>query len=645
MEDESFYQLLLISALAVLVPVVAARTPAQVLPAVVGEIIAGAVIGSSGLKLIDPTPILEFLAKFGFAYLMFLSGLELDPNVLRASGDTPRRGPGAFVASSLGSATFMLAGTLAIVFACVAVLEVGGLAPDLWLTTLILSTTSVGVVVPTLKSMGLTARPYGQTLLVAAFLADFVTLILIGAFAVLHREGPNAELALIFVLPLAFLLVYRMGSTLGSYRIVSRTVEELAHATAQLQVRGALALMLAFVVLAETIGSELILGSFIAGVVVALFSPEEGTSLRLKLDAIGYGFFIPIFFVNVGVDLDLGALSGSAKDLGLLPVFLAIGYVSKIVPALILRNRFSLRETLAGGVLLSSRLSLIIAASIIGLELGVITPGVNSAFVLVAVVTSSLSPVVFLRVMRSPEGEAGRVIIVGAGETGRSLAARLAASGSRPVLIEVDEDAASEARRDGFQVVQGRADKISVLREAGADSAEALVAVTPDDRYNLTVCRRAQTRFGISQLASRLNEPDQREAFVRVGVRPVLVALSTAAALENAVLRPSLFQVLVDRPRDYEVLEVNLRNPALIGKRLREVRLPGHCLILLIRREGELVAPSGATVLKRWDHVTLAGDRESVHETARLMRSRPSWQRRAKASRKKARQSERGVER
>lgn len=645
MEDESFYQLLLISGLAVLVPILAARAPAQALPAVVGEIIAGAVIGTSGLNLIDPTPILDFLAEFGFAYLMFLSGLELDPNLLRSSNDTPQRGLRAVLATSLGSASFMLAGTFAIVFACVAILEVSGLAPDLWLTTLILSTTSVGVVVPTLKSVGMTARPYGQTLLVGAFLADFITLILIGAFAVLKREGPNVELVLILVLPLAFLLVYRLGSTLGNYRIVSQTVEELAHATAQLQVRGALALMLAFVVVAETIGSELILGSFVAGVMVSLFSPEEGTSLRLKLDAIGYGFFIPIFFINVGAGLDLGALSGSASELGLLPLFLAIGYLSKVVPALVLRDRFTLRETLAGGVLLSSRLSLIIAASIIGVELGIITPGVNSAIVLVAVVTSTLSPVVFLRLMRSPEGEVGRVIIVGAGDTGRSLATRLAAHGIRPVLIEQDEGSANDARRDGLQVVHGRADRVSVLRDAGAESAEALVAVTPDDKYNLAVCRRARARFGISQLATRLNEPDQREAFVKLGIRPVAVPLSTAAALENAVLRPSLFQVLVDRPEDYEVLEVDLRNPALIGRRLREVRLPGNCLILLIRREGTLVAPSGATVLEPWDHVTLAGDPESVREAARLMHLQLSTERRAKPPKKGGRRSGRKAER
>ena len=116
MEDSSFYQLLLISGLAFFVPIVAARVPGQMLPAVVGEIIAGIVIGTSGLDLIESTAILEFLAQFGFAYLMFLSGLELDAAVLMAPGEAAYRGVRSFLASPLGSGLAMLVATLGIAF-------------------------------------------------------------------------------------------------------------------------------------------------------------------------------------------------------------------------------------------------------------------------------------------------------------------------------------------------------------------------------------------------------------------------------------------------------------------------------------------------------------------------------------------------
>lgn len=620
MTEDSFYQLLLISALAFFIPIATSRVPGRILPPVVGEIVAGIAIGTSGFDLIDPTPVLDFLAEFGFAYLMFLSGLELDPSLLAAPGDPSGRRWRRAVTSPLGSGLVILGGTLAIAFSSVAVLELVGLAPDLWLTTLILGTTSVGIVIPTLKERGLASRPYGQAILVAAFAADFITLILISAFAVIEREGPNLELALVLAVPLAFLVVWQLGSTVSRVRLISRTAEELAHATAQLRVRGAMVLMLAFVVLAETVGTELILGSFVAGVIVSLFSPEEGSSLRLKLDAIGYGFFIPIFFVNVGVDLDIGALSSSAKELSLIPIFLVIAYASKILPTLVLGLRFSGRGALAAGALLSSRLSLIIAASIIGLELGIITPGVNSAIVFVAVVTSTVSPIVFTRLVLVPEREVSTAVIVGAGETGRSLAARLSVHGWESTFVDSDSVVAEGARRDGYAVVAGRGDTESALREAGADSATAVIAVTPDDTLNLAVCRRARDSFGISDLVARVNDPARREEFIKAGIRVVSVPLSTSAALENAVLRPNLFQILIDQPKEYDVLETVLRNRSLIGRALKDIRIPGGCLVLLIRREGEVVVPRGSTVLQDRDRLTIAGDPDSVREASRMLR-------------------------
>lgn len=624
MEENSFYQLLLISGLAVFVPIVVAQIPDRLLPVVVAEIIAGIAIGTSGLDVIDPTVVLEFLAEFGFAYLMFLSGLELDAALLVVSGDPSRKGLGRAVSAPLGAGMTMLAGTLAVAFTGVAFLEIAGLAPDLWLTTLILATTSVGIVVPTMKEMGLAGRPYGQAILVAAFLADFVTLLLIGAFAALRREGVSLELGVILVLPLAFFAIYWIGSVLGRFRLLTRTLEELEHATGQLRVRGALALMLTFVVMAETVGFELILGSFVAGVIVSMLSPEEGSSLRIKLDAIGYGFFIPIFFINVGVGLDLGALSESTDELILVPLFLLIAYLAKLVPSLLFRLRFSWRESIAGGFLLSSRLSLIIAASIIGLELGIISPGVNSAIVLVAIVTSSVSPVVFTRLMRQPAHEVGSIIILGAGESGRSLATRLASHGSRIALIDADEEAVEEARRAGLQAVLGAGDHPSVQREAGAESASAFVAVTPDDDLNLRACRRASDFFGVADVVARVNDPDKRGGFLKAGIRTVSVPLSISAGLENAVLRPNLFQLLIDRPKQYDVIETVLRNRALVGRRLKDVRIPGGCLILLIRREDELVAPRGSTILQDWDRLTVAGDPDSVWEAARLIGGVPA---------------------
>ncbi len=621
MEEVSFYQLLIVSAIAFLTPIVASRVPGRVLPAVVLEIVAGIIFGPSVLHVLEPDQILDFLAEFGFAYLMFLSGLEVDARVLLAAGDRNHGHLRQFVTSPIGASLTVFAGTVLVAFFGVVLLNLAGIAPDYWLTALILSTTSVGLVLPTLKERGLSTGAYGQTLMACAFAADFITLMLIGIFAAAKRDGLSLDLALVLVLPLAFLLAWQVGNRLNHSRIVARTMEELAHATSQLQVRGSLALMLTFVVLAETTGTELILGSFIAGAIVSLFSPAEGASIRFKLDAIGYGLFIPIFFISVGIDLDFGALGDSTSDLVLLPAFLIIAYAAKLIPALVLRLQFGARETLAAGFLLSSRLSLIIAASLIGLELGIVTPSVNTVIVLVAIVTATLSPMGFSLLTPLRRGGIPFVVLAGAGTMGRALAKQLEAGGAQVSFIDRDGALAGELGGQGFRVIAGDGFDVDTLRRAGIEQATTFVAVTNDDDANLAACEVVRREFAVPNLVARLNQPDYAEAFHAAGVRVVGVAQATSASLVNAVLRPNLFEMMVEEPQGYDILEVRMVNEALDGHFLKDIRLPGNALVMLVRRDGAIIVPKGQTKLERGDTLTVAGAEESVREAAVLLGS------------------------
>ena len=619
MDTSSFHQLLLVSAIAFLTPILAARLPGRVLPTVVIEILAGAVFGKSGFDVIQPTQILEFLAAFGFAYLMFLSGLEIDVSTLLSSGASSGGRLRTLVTSPLGAALAVFLGTLAISSASVGLLCILGIAPDFWLTTLMLSTTSVGLVLPTLKGRGLLSGVYGQTLMACAIVADFITLMLIGVFAAAKRDGLSLELAFVLVLPAAFLIAWRVGASLNRYRVVARTLQELSEATSQLQVRGALALMLTFVVLAETTGSELILGAFVAGAIVSLFSPSEGASIRLKLDAIGYGLFIPIFFVNVGVDLDIGAVGHSANDILLLPAFLAIVYAAKLLPTQLLRLRYSGRETLSAGFLLSAPLSLIIAAALIGQELGIITPGVYAVVVLVAIVTATLSPAVFSLLTPARSNGMPYVVVAGAGRTGRVVAARLESNGAHVVLIDHDASLVEGLLDHGLRIIRGEFGNPSALHEAGIERATCFVAVTANDDLNLEACRCVRENFSVPSLVARLNDPANADWFRSEGVRAVSVPQATSSSLVNAVLRPNLFEMMLDEPRGYEIIEVRLQNRMLADQTLREVRLPGNTLVMLLRREGEIVVPKGATMLKAGDVLTIAGDTDSVRDTAEML--------------------------
>jgi Kef-type K+ transport system membrane component KefB len=188
---------------------------------------------------------------------------------------------------------------------------------------------------------------------------------------------------------------------------VRQALEELSHATAQIKVRLAFTMMLTFVVLSETLGAELILGAFLAGAIVSLLRRPEDAELVGQLHSIGFGFVIPIFFIMVGVDLDLTSLINSWEALVLAFFLLLAAIIVKFLPALTFRLAFNWRESLGAGALLSARLSLIIAASAISLRLGIISDALNAAIIVVAIITVIVCPPLFYRIV--PAGRSTKV--------------------------------------------------------------------------------------------------------------------------------------------------------------------------------------------------------------------------------------------
>ena len=268
------------------------------------------------------------------------------------------------------------------------------------LIALILSTTSVGIVVPVLKQLNLTRRSLGQGIILAAPGGG------LQHHAPHHHPGgeldegghrpgtrPSSASS-----SLVFLLIYQVGRHLREgWRPEARQEPGGGNESAQLRVRFSFALMILFVALAEKLGAEVILGAFLAGAIVSLLHYREAPNLELKLNAIGYGFLIPIFFVMVGVNLDVWALFREPRAMLLLPALLVVAFVVKLVAALVFVPRYGMREAMAAGALLSSRLSLIIAAAAIAFKAGQIDMATKTAIVTVAVVTSTLSPLIFFR--------------------------------------------------------------------------------------------------------------------------------------------------------------------------------------------------------------------------------------------------------
>jgi Kef-type K+ transport system membrane component KefB/Trk K+ transport system NAD-binding subunit len=621
-EQFTFMPLLLVILLAFVVPLALSRVRSLRLPVVVGEIIAGILVGRSGLGWVPShDAVLDLLAQFGFVFLMFLAGMEIDFSNLgvnrlvrsRAGGpDKSRWNP-----ATLGGLTFAL--TLALSTTIGLGLTALGLVRNSWMMALILSTTSLGVVMPVLKERGLSAGRFGQTILIAALVADFATMLLITVVVAAMSRGITPDILLIGLLFVAFFLVYYFGNSLNRIKAVRAAMEELAHTPARIKVRLAFATMLAFVVLSEVMGTEVILGAFLAGVIVSLLRTPDDADLAHQLDAIGFGFFIPIFFVMVGVRFNLAALLASTQAMVLVPLLLAAAVFVKLLPALVLRLQFGWREALSAGALLSARLSLIIAASAIGMRLGVITESVNTSIILIAIITVVFAPMVFTRLAPQPESAKPRpLVVVGAGELGLHIAQQLRAHHEFVVVVDPDETHVARARQRGLEAIVAQAELPNSSAAPFFENAQAVICALMDTEINYRVCQLARWTYGIDHVIAQVNEPNEFMRFEQLGVRPMHAAVDRAALFVLLARNPAMYSLLTRTDDDKEVCEVEVCNGALVGKTLRQLTLPGDVLVLALRRDGELMVPHGNTQISQGDHLTLVGLEEHV-EVARQM--------------------------
>ena len=268
--------------------------------------------------------------------------------------------------------------------------------------TLVLATTSVGLVVPTLRSSRRIATPLGQDILIAALLADFLTLLAVTVVALLAQFGVSYQLLALpaFAVVVGGVLVLIRRAAWWWPERFARLFDE--DDPDELGIRFSLALMLVFVGVAIVVGIEPILGAFLAGTsFAAVFRNRE--SLDRKLSGFAYGFLIPIFFINVGLRFEIGAV-GDLSTIGLVVLLLVIAALVKVIPALLLvLRRHTLREAVGAGFLLSARLSLIIVVAELGVQLDLLDARMEAVIVLLAAATATVGPAMFRWLLPAPE--------------------------------------------------------------------------------------------------------------------------------------------------------------------------------------------------------------------------------------------------
>src|SRR3954469_2704934 len=374
-----FTNLLIVVAVGFAAPLVLGLAPRVRLPSVVLEIVAGIVIGPAVLGWVQVDQPVAVLAIVGLAYLLFLAGLEIEFQKLRGR---------VLKVASLG---FVVSFLIAIVAALI--LSGAGVLDHPLFVAIVLSSTSLGIVVPVLKDAKQVGSTFGQLVIAAATIADFATVILLSLFFSRESSSTTTKVLLLGGLFVAAVLVALAIAEVEHSGRIRAALRRLQDTTAQIRVRGAFVLMIGLVALATQLGLEVILGAFIAGAILTLVDRDEMMThpeFRRKLEATGFGVFIPVFFVTSGVRYDLDAL-GDASTLAHVPIFLAALFAVRGLPALLYRPLLPSGRIAVAALLQATSLPFIVAATAIGTDIGVISSG-NAAALIAA---GLLSVVVF----------------------------------------------------------------------------------------------------------------------------------------------------------------------------------------------------------------------------------------------------------
>jgi len=282
-----------------------------------------------------------------------------------------------------------------------------------------LMSTSAGLLLPLLKDVKEESTKFGQLVMTAAALAEIVPIMLVSLFFSAASKTTEAQLVSLAIFLLLLVLIGLAVSRVRRLKTLDRLLERLSDQSAQLRVRAALTLALACGVLAYRFGFASILGAFAAGLLVRLIEISGRTphpQFQTKLEGIGFGFLIPIFFIATGVGYPLRALTADPAAIAVVPLFLAALLLVRGVPALLYRHVAGARRARAAGLLQATTLTFVIVATQIGIATGKTTPAAAASLLAAGLLSAALFPGAALRLL-SPRA---KTVAVTPEETSRS---------------------------------------------------------------------------------------------------------------------------------------------------------------------------------------------------------------------------------
>ncbi|UOQ46945.1 monovalent cation:proton antiporter family protein [Gracilibacillus caseinilyticus] len=610
MHGESVSSLVIVIIAAFLTPILLHRFRLKMIPVVVAEIIVGLIIGHSGFNLVENSDWLETLSTLGFIFLMFLSGLEIDFTIF--SKKWRKQNGSKNMPNPVKLATIIFIGILILSFGLSYLFVLFGFIDNIYLMTLIISTISLGVVVPTLKEAQAMQTTVGQTILLIAVIADLATMILLAIFVSFYGDESGNMWLLLLLFGVGVLLYF-----VGKYFRNQSFIEAMSKGTIQIGTRAVFTLIIFLVALSESVGAENILGAFLAGALVSLLAPNQ--ELVQKLDSFGYGFLIPIFFVMVGVDLDLKALFGEPKILVLIPLLFFALLLSKVIPVFLLKKWYDTKTVIASSMLLTSTLSLVIAAGTIGERLGIITTEMNGALVLVAVLSCIITPAFFKKYYVNEE-EANyqqSVSFIGINQATIPVLRELDPKDFEPHLFHTKQENLDDSKsRSIFEINELDNYDFDTLEMAGVFQHDIVVVTTGNLEKNEEIATYAK-RLGVERVIARVENPTMEKRLKEIGVDVFSILLSSKTLLKALIESPHVVNIFTEQ--DSQLYEINMNNAGYEGTVLREFPFTGDVIMVRIFRGNDSIVPHGDTELRLNDRLIVTGSSEYVDELQQLL--------------------------
>lgn len=595
----------IVSLAALLIPLLMARFKVNTIPTAVAEIIVGILLGQSCFNIIRENDALSLLSSLGVTLLMFLSGMEINFDLFKR--DDSARPVKKDLSHEVNPAktaifSFVLVAIVAVVLAYL--LKLFGMFNDIMLATIIFMTVALGVVIATLKEKEILSRPIGQTILLTAVLGEVVPLMLLTIYASIN--GGNAErlwlIVILFVV--AIFLLRRFKQPYIWFNKVTK-------ATTQLDIRLAFFLIFTLVTVAERVGAENILGAFLAGMVMKLLEPSEAT--MDKLTSIGYGFFIPIFFIMTGVRLNLRSLFTQPQALMLIPVLVLFLIIAKLPIFLVYSRSFNKRNSWAGTFLIMTTITIVLPTLQVARKLKAITAIQSDAFILAAVIVCVLGPILFNATFKLTVQDKikQKVNIVGTNMF------------TVPVAQELHDNwydvTMFTHRRENYDTYKSRVSRLEyltdlndvTLEQADVFDCNILVAGFRDDETNLNLAQLAKSQGVRRVIVSQEHPtPQQINEMVEEGLEIFNVFNVQTSVLRGLIESPSLMRMLMDTKN--ALYEVNVKNHKFAGQKLMNLPFVDQMTVSRIRRGNKWLAPHGNTVIEVGDRLIFTSNNENA---------------------------------